>query len=436
MSINKLKKIKWPMTTLGAELKFISGGTPSKSVDKFWNGNIPWVSSGEMTESRIYDTKLNVTEEGASNGSKLAPKNTIFVVVRGMSLAKEFRISLAMREMTFNQDVKAIFPSKGIDPIFLFYYLKSQANPIRDSASEAAHGTKKLDMPVLEQWPLPMPPEDIQRKIASILTSYDDLIENNKSRITLLENLAEEIYKEWFVRFRFPNYQKAEFSKGYPNDWENDFAFNFFEHVKGKSYKSDEISNVDEDSMPFVTLKSFNRGGGYRTDGLKAYSGKYKDEQVVYEGDVIMAVTDMTQNREVIGRVARIPDLGIKGAVISLDVIKLVPKTISATYLYSYMKYSGFGHFIKEFANGANVLHLKSDLVTNQKIVVPSEELRNMFEDIVNPIHEEIGYLTKEIDNLETTKQNLLPRLISGKLSVEELDIQFPPSMLEAKSVG
>ncbi|MEM5552578.1 restriction endonuclease subunit S [Pseudoalteromonas neustonica] len=279
------------------------------------------------------------------------------------------------------------------------------------------------------------PEIEIQQKIAATLATYDDLIGNNKLRIALLEDMAEDIYREWFVRFRFPCYQKSEFEKGYPKDWENDYAYKFFEHVKGKSYKSDEITDSDDESMPFVTLKSFNRGGGYRADGLKAYSGKYRDEQVVHEGDVVMAVTDMTQNREVVGRVARIPDLGDKGAVISLDVIKLVPKTISSTYLYSYMKYSGFGHFIKAFANGANVLHLKPDLVTNQKIVVPPEELRNKFEDIVNPIHEQIGYLTKEIDNLETTKQSLLPRLISGKLLVEDLDIKFPPSILETKTV-
>ena len=117
-----------------------------------------------MSIDRIYTTELNVTENGASNGTKKVPKNTILVVVRGMSLAKEFRVCLTMKEMTFNQDVKAIIPSDEIDPIFLFYYLKSQSNPIRDSASEAAHGTKKLDMPVLEQWPLPVPPLETQKK--------------------------------------------------------------------------------------------------------------------------------------------------------------------------------------------------------------------------------------------------------------------------------
>ncbi len=164
---------------------------------------------------------------------------------------------------------------------------------------------------------IPIPSLDVQKKIGYLLSAYDELVENNKQRIDVLENMAEEIYREWFVRLRFPGYQKADFEKGYPKDWENDFAHSFFEHVKGKSYKSDEISDLDEESMPFVTLKSFNRGGGYRADGLKAYSGKYRDEQVVHEGDVVMAVTDMTQNREVVGRVARIPDLGDKGCVFS-----------------------------------------------------------------------------------------------------------------------
>jgi type I restriction enzyme S subunit len=328
--------------------------------------------------------------------------------------------------------LKVSLGDSDVLPEFLHLYLKMR-EVIGWIKNQAVGATMpNLNTGILRRVPIRFPKDKyLQEKIVAINFAYDDLIENNKRRIYILENMAEEIYKEWFVRFRFPGYQKVEFSKGYPINWKNDFAFKFFEHVKGKSYKSDEIADFDDESMPFVTLKSFNRGGGYRADGLKAYSGKYRDEQVVHEGDVVMAVTDMTQNREVVGRVARIPDLGAKGAVISLDVIKLVPKAISATYLYSYMKYSGFGHFIKAFANGANVLHLKPDLVTNQKIVVPPKELRNKFEDIVNPIHEQVGSLTKEIDNLEATKQSLLPRLISGKLSVEDLDIQFPPSMLE-----
>lgn len=298
----------------------------------------------------------------------------------------------------------------------------------------ASSGATRAYIGITEQKKLPviLPPVEKQKKIAAILSAYDDLIENNKRRIALLEKMAEEIYREWFVRFRFPGYQKTKFEKGIPKNWETDKARRYFDHVKGKSYGSDEISDVPDEGLPFINLKSFNRGGGYREDGLKYYSGQFQEKQIVKEGDVVMAVTDMTQNREVVGRVARVPDVGEKGAVISLDVIKLVPKTTSCVFLYSYMKYSGFGDFIKEFANGANVLHLKSDLVVQQKILMPPEDLQRKYENIVNSIHEQVGALSKSIKVLEEIRTQLLPRLISGKLSVENLDIQFPLSMQDS----
>ena len=287
-----------------------------------------------------------------------------------------------------------------------------------------------LNTGILERVPV-LYPEDstTQRKISAILSAYDDLIESNRRRITLLEKMAKEIYREWFVRMRFPGHKKVRIQKRVPEGWERNIAFKFFGHVKGKSYAGNELSDKPED-MPFITLKSFNRGGGYRANGLKHYSGKYKEEQVVHRGDVVMAVTDMTQNREVVGRVARIPEIGEKGAVISLDVIKLVPKTISSSFLYSYMLLSGYGEFIKEFANGTNVLHLKPELVTRQKIIMPSKDLRDSFVAIVDPIYGQIDSLNEGILSLVASRDMLLPRLISGKLPVESLDIQFPPSML------
>ena len=92
----------WEKRTLGSCAKFLSGGTPSKSRSDFWEGDLPWVSSGEMTELRLHDTVLHISEEAALQGSKVVPAKTILAVVRGMSLAKEFRISITQREMAFN----------------------------------------------------------------------------------------------------------------------------------------------------------------------------------------------------------------------------------------------------------------------------------------------------------------------------------------------
>ena len=233
-------KIAWPIVPLGSEVKFLSGGTPSMGEPKYWNGDIPWVSSGEMTQRKICDTELRVTEDGANEGSRRVPERTILAVVRGMSLAKEFRVAITARDVTFNQDLKALLPSKKLHPEFLFYYLLSQNHPIRDSASEAAHGTKKLEMQVLEEWPLPLPPLEIQKKIVAILSPYDELIENNKRRIVLLEKMAEEIYREWFVRFRFPGHEKVKVVKGVPEGWEVKRLGAVLELCYGKALKEDD----------------------------------------------------------------------------------------------------------------------------------------------------------------------------------------------------
>lgn len=181
----------WPLRPLGECAKFLSGGTPSKARSDFWDGEIPWVSSGEMTELRIHDTPLRITEEGAIDGSRLVPANTVLAVVRGMSLAKEFRVSITKREVAFNQDLKAFTCAPDVDSEFLFYALLARRDHIRELASEASHGTKRLETDVLSAFEIPIPLTMLeQRRVVAILSAYDDLIENNRRRMTLLEEAA------------------------------------------------------------------------------------------------------------------------------------------------------------------------------------------------------------------------------------------------------
>ena len=97
---------------------------------------------------RVHRTKLNVTPEAVAAGSRLVPPGTILAVVRGMSLAKEFRIGIAAKTVSFNQDLKAIASNPDLDALFLFHAIDAQRNAIRDRAGDASHGTKKLDTPV------------------------------------------------------------------------------------------------------------------------------------------------------------------------------------------------------------------------------------------------------------------------------------------------
>lgn len=319
---------------------------------------------------------------------------------------------------------------KGNDPKFIAYFLKTLKLENFDTGSSNPtlnrNHIHKITVQFIEN-------VVYQRKIAAILTAYDDLIEINKRRIALLEKMAEELYREWFVRMRFPGYQNTRFVKGVPNDWPKDIGTTFFDHVKGKSYTSNEISDENGQCF-FITLKSFHRRGGYRKEGLKFFSGNCKESQYVERGDVVMAVTDMTQDRAIVGEVARIPVLFGKKSVISLDVIKLIPKDMTSTFLYSYMRFSGYSNFIKEFANGANVLHLKPDLVGKQSLLFPPKKLRDHFSELVEPIFSKAESLEKVNGLLSKSRDLLLPRLISGKLSVDDLDIQYPPSMQDITS--
>jgi len=182
----------WQRRVLSGCARFLSGGTPMKSRTDFWEGDIPWVSSGELTSMRIHRTTLNVSEDGAAQGSRLVPAETILAVVRGMSLAKEFRIGLTARPMTFNQDIKAIIAFADCDPLFLFHSLEARRDEIRDKTGEASHGTKKLDSAVLAETPILVPSPLLQclfREQARYMHDQWDNLEQQNSRLRAARDL-------------------------------------------------------------------------------------------------------------------------------------------------------------------------------------------------------------------------------------------------------
>jgi type I restriction enzyme, S subunit len=367
---------------------------------RYWGGDIPWVSSGEMKQRRISSTSQTVTETGAREGSKLVPERTVLVVVRGMSLAKEFRVAITQRPVTFNQDLKALVPSERLLPEFLFYYLLSQNGPIRDSASESGHGTKRLDTRVLEDWPLPLPPLPIQRKIAAILSAYDELIETQQRRIELLEKLAEEIYREWFVRLRFPGHEKVKKIKSLPEGWSNEKFGQFCQLQRGFDLTDSEIV-----PGPYPVVASTS---------IKAYHSQYKVE----------------------------PPVIVTGRSGSLGEVQLVNSKAwphnTSLYVKQFFGNSPFLIYytlknmkLENFNAGAGVPTLNRNHLNGIPMIVPPKYLQKSFDETISPLHSQADLLRQSITHLTRTRDLLLPRLISGKLSVEDLDIEFPLGMAE-----
>lgn len=301
-----------------------------------------------------------------------------------------------------------------LDKGYLYWYLN--LNSIRNFANSIASGSAQPDLPhtTFKKIKILLPVIEMQTRIANILDQYDLAIENNNKRIKLLERMAENLYKEWFVRFRFPGYEDVKFEENVPSNWNYVQLGDIISFERGVSYSSEEI-NCD-DGINLINLKNIQSYGGFRRGGTKKYNGKYKDSQIVNTGDLILGVTDMTQDRRTVRSVALIPI--IEGtSVISADLVKVKSK-IPNQFLYCMCRYGFYSKYFSQFANGANVLHLKPKTLLNKKVLLPTDDLIKDFTKNVIPMLDSIDKINLQNDILTKQRDMLLPRLMSGKLEV------------------
>lgn len=298
---------------------------------------------------------------------------------------------------------------------FLYYWIGSKEGYGVLNNTTIGSSQKALTIASLKQIECPLPPVEIQERVVDILSAYDNLIENNQKQIKLLEEAAQRLYKEWFVDLRFPGYEDTPIVDGVPQGWSYKPLSDLFSFVRGKSYTSKELS--DTSGVLMVNLKNIRAFGGYNRNAEKRFTGKCKDEQALNPGDLVMGVTDMTQERRLVGHTAIVPDLG-EPMTFSMDLIKLVPLSIQKSYLYSSLYYGGYSFKISPLANGVNVLHLKPEAMMNLQMLVPTEELMDAYGKAFDPIQSRIELLQKQIDVAAEARDRLLPKLMGGEIEV------------------
>lgn len=196
----------WKRSTLGACTKLLSGNTPSKERQDYWSGDFPWVTVKDMKTPWLHRTGLTLTQAGKAAAS-VAPANSILVVTRGMALLKDLPISLAMRDVAFNQDIKAIVPNQGLDARFLAYQLQSKKHAVLDMVDTAGHGTGKLDTDLLKSVDLVLPPIPEQRRIAQILSTWDQAIATAERLLANSQRCTRDLMASMLSgRHRFPGF--------------------------------------------------------------------------------------------------------------------------------------------------------------------------------------------------------------------------------------
>lgn len=388
--------------------KVCSGGTPTSSNPAYYDGNIPWLNTNEVNFCNIYSTNKTISEEGLKkSAAKYVPENTVIVAMYGVTAGK---CAIAKIPLTTNQACcNLIIDKEKADYCYVYYYLRQQSDSLNKLAIGGAQ--QNLNALTIKKFKIALPTLPTQQKIASILSAYDRLIENNTRRIRLLEQMAENIYKEWFVRFRFPEHEKVEMVNGLPKGWKIKKVSNVCETMGGgtptttnPAYWGGDIKWVtpsditSKNSLALLKVK-----GRITEEGLKKSSAK-----------LLPPYTILMTSRASIGFFGICPD----SVCTNQGFISIIPnkETFRMYLLYTFKSRK---EEIISNANGSTFLEISKGRFRKMKVLVPPEDILDSFEKKTLLMFKVVLHLEYQNQLLTRQRDLLLPRLMSGKLEVK-----------------
>lgn len=423
-----LKNIGYSQTgPFGSQLHeedYVEEGTPIVTVEhlggyRFTSQNLPFVSDHDTKRLSRYILKegdIVFSRVGSIDRCTYVSKNEDGWLFSGRCL----RVRI---------DSLKAYP-KFISYYFRQEYFKKMMLNISVGATMPSLNTKLMD-----NVPLLLPPYDSQQQIANILSSLDDKIELNNKINAELEAMAKTLYDYWFVQFDFPDangkpYRSSGGKMVYnqtlkreiPEGWEVKKFGEFIDFTRGVSYTSSTMN--DYNGTPMINLKSFNLDGTYRQDGLKFFTGKLNESKLIYNKDLLIAITDVTREAEIIGRAILVPNFNTE-IVCSCDVarVNILNSKLKKNYLRYLFNSKYYHDYIKNYATGTLVLHLDLNGVLWYKDVIPSISIQQKFEDVITSIDQKINANLKQNKQLASLRDWLLPMLMNGQVGFKD-DIQ------------
>lgn len=368
--------------------KVCSGGTPTSSNPAYYDGNIPWLNTNEVNFCNIYSTNKTISEEGLKkSAAKYVPENTVIVAMYGVTAGK---CAIAKIPLTTNQACcNLIIDKEKADYCYVYYYLRQQSDSLNKLAIGGAQ--QNLNALTIKKFKIALPTLPTQQKIASILSAYDRLIENNTRRIRLLEQMAENIYKEWFVRFRFPEHEKVEMVNGLPKGW------------KIKRYE-EELNIRYGKGLSTEQLKE----EGYPVFGSNGQIGFY--DSYMYDNPQILISCR--------GASSGIVNISLPKSFITSNSL-ICERTEKTESLYEYLKYYFLNNNLVQYQTGSAQPQITINNIVKLKLLVPELKVQRSFSEKIRVIDMEIYNLQSQIQLLTRQRDLLLPRLMSGKLEVK-----------------
>jgi len=310
----------------------------------------------------IKENDLLITLVGGIGNVSLAPHSTCAIVQNTIGLT---------------------FKEENCDSHYAYYYFKTIQYAIRNlNRGISQPSVNREDVLGLKLW---LPMIGCQRRIAQVLLAYDNLIEVNNKRIKVLEQMAENLYKEWFVRFRFPGHETAEFENGIPKGWEYRKLNTMLDVRYGKDHKS-----LDDGNIPV-----FGSGGIMRF-GNKA----------LFTGEVVLIPRKGTLNNI----------MYYNGSLWTVDTMFYSVPTIDNFAKYAYYTLASID--MESYNSGAALPSMTTDILYHFRLLVPDKSTLEAFDEFVSGVFEQREALKKVNEKLIAQRNLLLPRLMSGKLEV------------------
>lgn len=260
-------------------LKVCSGGTPTSSNPNYYNGGIPWLNTNEVNFCNIDSTNKTISQEGLEHSAaKYIPANTVIVAMYGVTAG---RSAIAKIPLTTNQACcNLVIDAAKADYRYVYYFLKQQSDNLNKLANGGAQ--QNLNSLIIKKYKIALPNLEVQHRIASILSTYDSLIENNTKRIRLLEKMAENLYKEWFVRFRFPGHENVEMENGLPKGWK----YYRIEDLCDINRETIKIANAPKDIL-YLDTGSVTRGKISDVESLTFADAPSRARRIVRNDSII-----------------------------------------------------------------------------------------------------------------------------------------------------
>lgn len=388
---------------LGDVGRVVTGKTPPKAHPEYWGDDLDFITPTDFKDSKYISPVRKLSESGGTAMKRIiCPAKSVIVTCIGSDMGK---VALAQNDFVSNQQINTLIvdPEKA-SPEFIYYLLKFNRPLLRKYAESGGSTMPIINKSTFERLSFTIPDLETQKKIADILGTIDEKIELNRKMNETLEQMGQALFRHYFI-------DNPESEK-----WQEQVLGDYLKVERGLSYKGAYLSDDSADT-PMINLGSFALDGAYNGNNIKYYNGEFKERTIVHPGDLVLANTDMTQDRVVLGAILRAPGLADK-MLFTHHVYSLRSLKLPREFIYYLLKRPSFRERAQGFATGTTVLFMPAEAITKLHFKVPSEDLLDRFSNEARAIFERKEIARVETQTLTEIRDALLPRLINGKINV------------------